>query len=171
MFNKIKQNNYAFIDSQNLNLGIRDLGWSLDYRKFRKYLKDKYSINKAYLFIGYMSENSAMYQNLQEQGYILIFKPILFNGKGEAKGNVDADLVLQAMRDYNKNDFDQSVIVTSDGDFYCLVDYFYGKEKLKIVMSPCLDKCSILLKKKAKEKIVFMDNLDKKLSYKRKSTA
>ena len=43
--------NYAFIDSQNLNLGIQELGWFLDWRKFRVYLKEKYSVVKAYLFI------------------------------------------------------------------------------------------------------------------------
>jgi len=43
----LKQNNYAFIDSQNLNLGIQKLGWKLDYRKFRIYLAEKYGIKKA----------------------------------------------------------------------------------------------------------------------------
>ena len=37
-----KVNNYAFIDSQNLNLGIQKLGWKLDYRKFRVYLAEKF---------------------------------------------------------------------------------------------------------------------------------
>jgi hypothetical protein len=37
-------NNYAFIDSQNLNLGIREAGWFLDFRKFRVYLKEKYGV-------------------------------------------------------------------------------------------------------------------------------
>jgi hypothetical protein len=32
--------NYAFIDSQNLNLGVQDLGWKLDYKKFRIYLTE-----------------------------------------------------------------------------------------------------------------------------------
>ena len=27
-----KELNYAFIDGQNLNLGIRSLGWKLDYK-------------------------------------------------------------------------------------------------------------------------------------------
>ena len=50
----IKQNTvYAFIDSQNLNLGIRSLGWNLDFKRFRVYLKDKYDVKKAFLFIGY----------------------------------------------------------------------------------------------------------------------
>lgn len=40
-----KENNYAFIDSQNLNLGIQKLGWKLDYRKFRVYLAEKYGVN------------------------------------------------------------------------------------------------------------------------------
>ncbi|MDD5071770.1 MAG: hypothetical protein PHQ42_03475, partial [Patescibacteria group bacterium] len=73
-------NNYAFIDSQNLNLGIKSLGWKLDFKKFRIYLKDKYRVNKAYLFLGYIPENQNMYRKLQEYGYILIFKPVLMNG-------------------------------------------------------------------------------------------
>ena len=168
---KKKQNNFAYIDSQNLNLGIKELGWDLGFRKFRIYLRDKYQIKKAYLFIGYIPENQVMYQRLQEYGYVLIFKPILVNKDGAVKGNVDADLVLQTMRDYMNKEFDQMVIVTSDGDFYCLVEYLYKRSKLKMVISPNSQKCSILLKKKAKEKIVFMDNLKRKLEYKRKNTA
>lgn len=37
---KKTQNNYAFIDSQNLNLSIREQGWILDFGKFRIYLRD-----------------------------------------------------------------------------------------------------------------------------------
>ncbi|MCK5061808.1 NYN domain-containing protein [Candidatus Parcubacteria bacterium] len=168
---KKQQKNFAYIDSQNLNLGIKDLGWDLDFKKLRIYLAEKYSVVRAYIFIGYVPSNIAMYRKLQEYGYILNFKPTLINKKGEVKGNVDADLVLQAMRDYKNELFDQSIIISSDGDFYCLVDYFYQRKKLGMVMSPCVDTCSVLLRKKAKEKIVFMDNLEKKLKYKRKSTA
>ena len=166
-----KENNFAFIDSQNLNLGIQELGWSLDFRKFRIYLREKHRAGKAYLFIGYLSEQQNLYRSLQEYGYVLIFKPILKNSDGEVKGNVDADLVLQAMRDYKNEEFDQAIIVTSDGDFYCLIEYFYKRNKLKFVISPNKDKCSLLLRKKAKEKIIFLDNLKKRLEYKRKSTA
>lgn len=156
--------NYAFIDSQNLNLGIQELGWKLDFKRFRVYLEEKYKVEKAYLFIGYLPENQDIYTSLQDYGYVLIFKPVLKSKKGEVKGNVDADLVLQAMIDYNK--YDKAVIVTSDGDFYSLVKYLYSQGKLAIVISPNLDKCSVLLKKTAKEKIVFMNNLKQKLGYK-----
>ena len=166
-----KENNFAFIDSQNLNLGIRNLGWPLDFKKFRIYLKEKYGVSIAYLFIGYIPENSDMYASLQKAGFILKFKPVLPNKDGSHKGNVDADLVLQAMIDCYENNFEKAVIVTSDGDFYSLVDYLREHDRLKTVISPYFKTCSMLLKKTARDKVVFLDNLKKKLEYKRKSTA
>lgn len=160
---KRQENNYAFIDSQNLNLGIQNLGWNLDFKKFRVYLQEKYNVFTAYLFIGYVQENQDLYSSLQKAGYVLIFKPVLPDKDGKVKGNIDADLVLQTMIEYNN--FDKAVIVTSDGDFYSLVKYLYEHEKLKLVMSPYVKTCSTLLKKSAKEKIVFMDNLRQKLEY------
>lgn len=164
---KIRENNYAFIDGQNLNLGIQSLGWKLDYKRFRKYLKDKYKISTAYLFIGYIPANQDLYSFLQATGYVLIFKPTLLDGNGNIKGNVDADLVLQTMVDYNK--YDKALVVTSDGDFYSLIKYLYKNNKLKYVISPYIKTCSTLLKKTAREKIVFMENLKKKLQYKEKN--
>jgi hypothetical protein len=74
------KNNYAFIDSQNLNLAIRDQGWMLDFGRFRKYLSDKYKVARAFLFIGYIPTNQNLYTSLQQQGYILIFKTTLTAG-------------------------------------------------------------------------------------------
>ena len=164
-----KENNFAFIDSQNLNLGVKNLGWKLGFGKFRVYLREKYGVKIAYLFIGFIPENQDLYLSLQKSGYVLIFKPVLPNKDGNHKGNVDADLVLQAMVDYDN--YEKAVIITSDGDFYCLVKYLYERNKLEIVMSPYVKTCSSLLKNSAKEKIIFMDNLRGKLEYKRKSTA
>ncbi|KPK63661.1 hypothetical protein AMJ83_05515 [candidate division WOR_3 bacterium SM23_42] len=81
-----KANNYAFIDSQNLHLSIREQGWNIDFRKFKNYLKDKYNITKAYLFIGYVAENQGMYIQLQKYGFILVFKPTLVLPSGKPKG-------------------------------------------------------------------------------------
>ncbi|MEA2064854.1 MAG: NYN domain-containing protein [Patescibacteria group bacterium] len=161
----IQKNNFAFIDSQNLNLGIQSLGWKLDYKKFRIYLKEKYKITTAYMFIGYIQNNQDLYSFLQKIGYILVFKPTLPDKDRNIKGNVNADLVLRVMIDYKK--FDKAVIITSDGDFYSLIKYLYKNKKLNFVISPYIKTCSILLKKTAKEKIIFMDNLRKKLEYKK----
>lgn len=161
---KKRANHYAFIDSQNLNLGIQNLGWKLDFKRFRVYLQDKYNVSTAYYFIGYIPENQSLYASLQKAGYILMFKPVLPDREGKIKGNVDADLVLEAMVQYKK--YNQAVIISSDGDFYSLVKHLYEHNKLKIVMSPYVKTCSTLLKNSAKEKIVFMDNLREKLQHK-----
>src|ERR1035437_9475738 len=166
---KQKINNFAFIDSQNLNLGIQKLGWKLDYRKFRVYLREKYSVEKAYIFIGFVALNQGLYDKLQEAGFILKFKPTIPDGNGKIKGNIDADLVLKAILD--KDEYDKAVIISSDGDFYSLVQYLYENKKLSIVLSPSIEHCSTLLKQASKEKIYFMDNLRDKLSYIKKNTA
>ena len=166
---KQKENNYAFIDSQNLNLGIQKLGWKLDYQKFKVYLAEKYGVKKAYMFIGFVALNQSLYDRLQEAGFILEFKPTIPDADGKIKGNIDADLVLRAT--LGLNDYDKAIIVSSDGDFYSLVQHLYEKKKLKVVLSPDEENCSNLLKQTAKEKIWFMNNLRDKLEYKKKSTA
>ncbi|MFH1255223.1 MAG: NYN domain-containing protein [bacterium] len=159
-----KKNNFAFIDGQNLNLGIQNLGWKLNFWRFRKYLAEKYSVITAYYFIGYMPGNQPLYSELQKAGYVLVFKPTIPDGDGNVKGNIDADLVLQAMIDFLN--YGQAIIVSSDGDFYSLVKHLYQNNKLRFVMSPYVKTCSVLLKKEAKEKIIFMNNLREKLEYK-----
>ncbi|MFA5846445.1 MAG: NYN domain-containing protein [Thermodesulfovibrionales bacterium] len=159
-----KENNFAFIDSQNLNLSIRTQGWILDYKKFRKYLEDKYSITKAFLFLGYVPQNQDLYTSLQESGYIVIFKPTLTLPDGKVKGNVDAELVLHAMVEYQK--YDKALIITGDGDFYCLVDYLIKQDKLLKLMIPNEKKFSSLFRK-VMPHIVFMNNLREKLEYRK----
>ncbi|MEK7727796.1 MAG: NYN domain-containing protein [candidate division KSB1 bacterium] len=108
--------NYAFIDSQNLNLGVRDQGWVLDFYRFRIFLKEKHGVAKAYMFLGFMQERASLYETLRRYGFDLVFKPVVRTKKNEVKGNVDAELVLQAMIDYPN--YKKAVIVTGDGDFY-----------------------------------------------------
>lgn len=130
--------NYAFIDSQNLNLGVRSLGWGLDYKKFRLYLKNKYNVQEAYLFIGKTDGNQDLYISLQQAGYILVFKPTIAyfeQGKKAMKGNVDAELVLYASAKLY-DEYDQAVIVSGDGDFHCLAEYLDEKQKLLRIVTP-----------------------------------
>jgi len=63
--------NFAFIDGENLNLSIRNLGWKLDFKRFRIYLKEKYGVSEAYLFIGYIDGNTELYASLQRSGLYL----------------------------------------------------------------------------------------------------
>ncbi len=157
-------NNYAFIDSQNVNLAIRDLGWKIDWSRFRVYLKEKYHINKAFLFLGYIEGNNFLYAKLQEAGFICIFKPTLTYKNGTTKGNCDAELVLQAMIEYKS--YDKGLIVTGDGDFYCLVKYLADNDKLAKVLIPNMNKYSALLKRFARKELAFMNDLQNKIAVK-----
>jgi uncharacterized LabA/DUF88 family protein len=147
---------------------MKSLGWDLDYKRFRVYLSEHYGVNKAYYFIGYVPENTGLYNHLQDVGYQLIFKPILKTPEGKIKGNCDAELVLQTMIDLEK--YEKAIIVSSDGDFYCLVNYLLGVDKLECVLAPHERGCSSLLLKAARGKIAYMDNLRNKLEFINKRT-
>jgi len=154
------KNNYAFIDSQNLNLSIQEQSWKLDFGRFRTYLADQYGVEKAFLFIGYIATNQSLYISLQSYGYILVFKPTLVLPSGRPKGNVDAELVLHAMIEYPN--YEKAVIVAGDGDYYCLVDYLRKRGKLLRLIIPNQYKYSSLLRKFVPQ-IVFMNNMRHKL--------
>ena len=163
----IKNKNYAFIDSQNLNLAIRGQGWDLDFKKFRVYLKDKFCVEKAFLFIGYIPGNEKLYTSLQKDGYIVVHKPTLSLRNGEIKGNVDAELVLHSMIEYDN--YNKAVIVSGDGDFHCLIEYLKEKEKLERVVIPNKFSYSSLLRKFVNEnKVWFLNKEREKLERKKR---
>ncbi len=153
--------NYAFIDSQNLNLSIQENGWKLDFARFRVWLRDKYRVEKAFLFIGYIEGNADLYKALQEMGYICIFKPTLKYKDGRTKGNCDAELVLQAMVEFRF--YKKAVVVTGDGDFHCLVDHLIKQGKLCKLLIPNENSYSALLKRFPSEYIGFVSAQRKKL--------
>lgn len=180
-----KPNNYAFIDSQNLNLGTQRMGWKLDWRKFRKMLRDKYNVSQAYMFIGYMSENESLYEYMHELGFLVVLKPTIDvspkqgsesdqkDGKDAKpkdpdekerptiKGNVDAELVLYAMKElpnYNK-----AIIVSGDGDFFSLAEYLEEQGKLEQILTPNWQYSSLL--KVFDKKIVRLDQMRRQLAY------
>lgn len=155
---------YAFIDSQNLNLGVRELGWKLDYKRFRVYLKEKYNVEKAYLFIGYLPQNTDLYTYLQDAGFICIFRPTLTYKDGTTKGNCDAELVLHTM--IQIDNFDKALLISGDGDFQCLAKYLHEQDKLGAILVPNQKKYSALLKfNMFKPYIRFVSDLKHKLAY------
>ena len=138
--------NVAYIDGANLHNGSKQLGWRFDYARFRVWLRDKYHVEQAYLFLGLMPKYKDMYTRLQEQGYTLVFKDVTYDTEGKAKGNCDADVVVRAMQDAYENKFDSCVLVSSDGDYAPLVKFLLSRNKIEIVMSPYeTKKCSVLL--------------------------
>lgn len=136
---------YAFIDSQNLNVSVQKYGWKMNWKKFRKFLTDKYGVNMAFMFIGYVPEHEDIYEKMHEAGYAVVLKPTFdmsrprpedVNGKSDkpVKGNIDADLVLWAMKEMSS--YDKAVIVSGDGDFFALIEYLDQQGKLLKILTP-----------------------------------
>lgn len=158
---KDSRNNFAFIDIQNVTLGMRELGWRLDWRKFSLYLKEKYDVTKAFIFIGYIGRNKYFYDFLRSCGYILIFKPVI--GAGDTiKANCDGDMIMFAVS--RCHNFNKAIIVTSDGDFYSTVKLLHRRKQLAVVLSPIANRCSKLLKQESHGKISYLNELKAKLS-------
>ncbi|MDD5376848.1 MAG: NYN domain-containing protein [Candidatus Gracilibacteria bacterium] len=157
------QQNYAFIDAQNLNSGLYKLGWKIDWKRFREYLREEAGVEVAYVFLGFMLGNQDLYLMLQRSGFVVVFKEILTMESGEVKGNIDAELILQAMIDYDR--YDKALIVSGDGDFTCLLRYLGQNNKLLGVLAPYEKGLSSLIQKVAEGKIEYLRSLRKKIEY------
>lgn len=145
-----------YIDGNNLYRAAKELGFEVDYKKFRGWLRQKYNATSIYLFIGLVPSRTSFYEHLQECGFILIFKQTV-SVDGVIKGNCDAELVLKTTSDFYTKSFDLCVIVTGDGDFGCLVEFLVKNSVLHTLVAPNKNKCSILLRNKNIE-ITFLNN-------------
>lgn len=153
-------NNFAFIDGQNIYQAIKQEGGSLDWKRFRIYLKEKYLVQRAYIFLGYIDQNKKLYQFLRTCGFILIFKEVILL-KGKFKGNVDVEMAVQSLIEIHR--YHQAILVSNDGDFSYLVRYLVRMKKLRTVLSTEKQKTSFLLKKAAGGRIGFFSDIKETL--------
>jgi uncharacterized LabA/DUF88 family protein len=127
------------------------------------------------MFIGYMAENESLYEHMHELGYLIALKPTVdvsanqdnheTNGeehKPIIKGNIDADLVLYAMKELPN--YHKAIIVSGDGDFVSLIEYLEEKNKLLHIMTPNWQYSSLL--KPWDKYIIRIDQLRSQLAYK-----
>jgi uncharacterized LabA/DUF88 family protein len=177
---------YAFIDSQNLNIGVQKMGWKMDWRKFRQFLTDEYGVTKAFMFIGYIPENEDLYEQMHQAGYAVVLKPTFdltrpqpemlevmdentgqkqtsgdHDEKKPVKGNIDAELVLWAMKEMSN--YEQAIIVSGDGDFYCLIEYLEQKGRLKALLAPSGHYSSLY--NRYEKYVVRLDKFRRNLAY------
>jgi uncharacterized LabA/DUF88 family protein len=140
--------NIAFIDGQNLHLGTNEADWKIDHKKFRIYLHDKYKVEEAYYFLGYISEDyQDLYYKLQKAGFIVVFKEHKENFKGNKKGNVDTDIVFEIMKSIIEKSYNKIILVSGDGDYKKVVDYLIKKNKFQKILFPNMKFASSLYKK------------------------
>jgi uncharacterized LabA/DUF88 family protein len=158
--------NIAYIDGQNLFMGTtkRDPEWRVDLNRFRVYLKEKYRVDKAYYFLGYVQEGSKieeLYDTIQSAGFILVFRQHNSAMIGEKKGNVDSDIIFSIMkRMYLKDSFQRIVLVSGDGDYKMLIDFLVEEDKLEKILFPKQRYASSLYKTIDSKYIADLSNSD-----------
>ncbi len=167
-----KEKNYAFIDGQNLYMGTakREQGrWRVDLRRFYIYLERKYKIENAYYFLGCVQEeNQELYEEIQEAGFVLVFRQHNTAMLGKKKGNVDSDVIFSIMKKlYKEEPFDKIVLVSGDGDYRQLVDFLIEEKRFRRILFPNRKYASSLYKKLGSEFFDYLDNEDVKRKIKK----
>lgn len=154
--------NIAFIDGQNLYIGTskREIDpWKIDLARFRVYLGQKYEVTKAYYFLGYVQEaNQELYEEIQNAGFVLIFREHNPAMIGKKKGNVDSDVIFHIMKKmYKREEFKKIVLVSGDGDYKLVVDFLIEENKFAKILFPDRKRASSLYKKLGAP---YFDSLD-----------
>jgi len=165
-----KNNNLSFIDGQNLYMGTRsdNPAWEIDLAKFREYLSKKYHVQKAYYFLGYVNEvYQDLYEEIQNAGFILIFRQHNSAMLGKKKGNVDSDIIFAIMKKlYKKEPFDKIVLVSGDGDYKMLVDFLIEEEKFEKILFPNKQFASSLYKEITRVYFDYLVNIKHQIELK-----
>ena len=145
------ENNLCFIDGQNLYSGTRleKDSWNINFNKFRKYLLKKYQVKLAYYYLGYSNEtNNKLYNQLECCNFLLVFKHHISSMCSEKKGNVDSDIIFDAMKKIcEKENFDKIILISGDGDYIKLVNYLIEKDKFEKILFPNKKYASSLYKR------------------------
>ena len=167
--------NLAFIDGQNLYMGTakREVGAQrIDLKRFRIYLERKYQVEKAYYFLGFVQEsNNELYEEIQDAGFVLIFKEHNPAMLGKKKGNIDSDLIFHVMKKlYKKDDFNKAILVSGDGDYKLLVDFLIEENKLEKILFPNRKFASSLYKKLGSKYFDYLENFKEKIETKEKGS-
>ncbi len=159
-------NNLAFIDGQNLYMGTTKSSdsWKINLGKFYIYLQKKYGVVKAYYFLGYtQDEHQDLYEEIQEAGFILVFKQHNPAMIGIKKGNVDTDIVFHIMKKlYQRESFEKIILVSGDGDYKPLVDFLIEESKFEKVLFPNKKFASSLYKKLGRKYFAHLEEIDVK---------
>ena len=165
---KNQESNYAFIDGQNLYMGTAKYEinpWKINLMRFRVYLAQKYDVSKAYYFLGYVQEaNQELYEEIQDAGFVLVFREHNPAMIGKKKGNVDSDIIFQIMKKmYTEEIFNKIVLVSGDGDYKSLVDFLIEEKKFAKILFPNKKFASSLYKKLGSHYFDYLENIKDKI--------
>jgi hypothetical protein len=162
----VPENNWAFIDMQNLYKGVQERGWNIRWEYFRQYLGDRFNVTRAIAFLGYLKEYQSVYNHLRKAGFILEFRQVkrLSNGTIDG-GNVDADLASYVM-DY-KNEYHKAIIIADDADYCRTIKSLNRQNKLRqVISSHLISNTSELIKRVVcDDQILSIHSLKNQIGY------
>jgi len=134
--------------------------WVINLTRFRVYLENKYNVSKAYYFLGYgQKKNQELYEEIQNAGFVLIFREHNPAMIGKKKGNVDSDIIFHIMKKmYKKEDFNKIILVSGDGDYKLLVDFLIEEKKFEKILFPNRKFASSLYKELGSKYFDYLEN-------------
>lgn len=154
----------VYIDAQNIHKSIKIYhNWIIDREKFFRYCKEKFTIDDVKIFFWYIAKYKYFYQYLQKIWYTIHFKETLILPDWTTKWNVDIDIAIIWLRDVYEKTVSKAYIVTWDGDYNSLIDFWIEKQIFWRAILPGIKNSSKLLMKSAKKDILDLIPLQKKL--------
>ncbi len=128
------------IDSANVSIGLRNHGYSLDYKKFVRKI-NKISKSVKFYYYGPKFQQNDKHQKflvfLKKQGIRLCTKEVkIIQDKHlmkHRKANFDVEITIDIIKLQDK--FDTLLLLSGDSDFAAIVSYLHGKKKTIYVLS------------------------------------
>lgn len=131
---------YVFVNAANILYSQQTLHWRIDYKKLKEYFEKECDLRAIYFYTGRVGENNkqnAFLEKLKSFGYHVRAKEVkrikISRNVYEWKGNLDAELIIDALK--NSNNFDTCILMSGDSDFAPLLDELKEQKKRVIVMS------------------------------------
>lgn len=131
-----------FIDGANLYSAARSLGFDIDYKRLLSVFGQKGYLLRAYYYTALAEDQEfstlrPLIDWLDYNGYSVVTKPLkeFFDqsGRRKVKGNMDIELVIDAME--LADQVDHIVLFSGDGDFRRLAEALQRKGKKVSVVS------------------------------------
>lgn len=121
---------YAFVDASNIIYGASKYGWKMDFEKLSKYLRERYQVTRILYYAGVDTENLKQlkfYETLQRFGIELRLVPVKTFSDGKKKADIDSKMTFEMMLYFKE--YDSTIIMSGDGDYYWVLEYLMQQKK------------------------------------------
>jgi uncharacterized LabA/DUF88 family protein len=154
----------VFIDGPNLYGAARTLGFEIDFRLLLKELRSRGTLVRAYYYTTIIEDQEysairPLVDWLDYNGYTVVTKPtkefLDESGRRKVKGNMDIELVVDAME--MSEHVDEMVLFSGDGDFRSLVEAIQRRGVRVTVVSTISTQPAMIADELRRQADVFLD--------------